>query len=362
MKSKAMVLAAFNRPLEAREVPIPKLEEGQVLVKIKAAGICGSDVHMWKGEDPRTPLPIILGHEGVGTVADVKGKRNTADGLQVNEGDLILWNRGISCGMCFACKVLKEPSLCQNRKVYGINMPCSRPPYLNGCYSEYILLTADTDIFRILGDIDAAVMVSSSCSGATIAHGFDMINQKVGDTVVVQGPGPLGVYAVAFAKKLGASKVVVIGGSPSRLGICEEMGAITLNRHETTVDERREFIMDITGGRGADVVVEAVGSKGAVEEGIKLLRHSGVYLSTGFAQPAGMEQIDFYKDVVSKNIRIQGVWVSDTRHTWQAINLMMENPDAFSKIITHRFSLDEANDALEVMASRTALKAVIEIQ
>lgn len=362
MKSNAMVLTNFNQPLERREFTVPKLEKGQVLVKIKAAGICGSDVHMWKGEDPRTPLPIILGHEGVGTVVEVIGKRETVDGQQINEGDFIMWNRGVTCNMCFACQVLREPSLCKNRKTYGINISCSEPPYLNGCYSEYIILTRDTDIFKIPEDIDAGVMVSASCSGATIAHGFDMINLKVGDTVVVQGPGPLGVYSVAFARKLGASKVVVIGGSPSRLEICREMGAITLDRHATTIDERRNFIMDITGGRGADVVVEAVGSQGVVEEGIKLLRSGGVYLSTGFAQPAGIEQIDFYVDVVSKNIQIQGVWVSDTRHTWQAINLVQENPDAFSKMITHRFRLEEANDALKVMANRQALKAVIEMQ
>ncbi|MFO7296185.1 MAG: zinc-binding dehydrogenase [Caldicoprobacter sp.] len=361
MKSKAMVLTAFNKPLELQEFTIPALEEGQVLVKLKAAGVCGSDVHMWKGEDPRTPLPIILGHEGVGIVVEIKGEKRTVDGLPLKEGDFILWNRGITCNQCFACKVLREPSLCQHRKVYGINMSCSTPPYLNGCYSEYIVLNRNTDIFKLPQDVDPAVVVSASCSGATIAHAFDMIQQAVGDTVVVQGPGPLGIYAVAFAKKLGASKVVVIGGSSSRLNICKEMGAITLDRHSTTVEQRREFIMDMTGGRGADVVVEAVGSQGVVEEGIKLLRSGGTYLSTGFAQPAGLEQVDFYYDVVRKNIRIQGVWVSDTRHTWQALNLVLENPEAFSKMITHRFKLTEANEALNAMATRRALKAVLEM-
>lgn len=361
MKSKAMVLTAFNKPLELQEFTIPALEEGQVLVKLKAAGVCGSDVHMWKGEDPRTPLPIILGHEGVGIVVEIKGEKRTVDGLPLKEGDFILWNRGITCNQCFACKVLREPSLCQHRKVYGINMSCSTPPYLNGCYSEYIVLNRNTDIFKLPQDVDPAVVVSASCSGATIAHAFDMIQQAVGDTVVVQGPGPLGIYAVAFAKKLGASKVVVIGGSSSRLNICKEMGAITLDRHSTTVEQRREFIMDMTGGRGADVVVEAVGSQGVVEEGIKLLRSGGTYLSTGFAQPAGLEQVDFYYDVVRKNIRIQGVWVSDTRHTWQALNLVLETPEAFSKMITHRFKLTEANEALNAMATRRALKAVLEM-
>lgn len=360
VKSKVMVLTGFKEPLECREIEIPKLEEGQVLVRTGAAGVCGSDVHMWKGEDPRTPLPIILGHEGVGTITEIKGERESVNGEKLKIGDLVLWNRGITCGRCYACKVLNQPSLCKNRKVYGINRSCKIAPYLNGCYSEYVILTADTDIFKVEQAIDPAILVSASCSGATVAHGFDMLDHSAGDTVLVQGPGPLGVYAVAFAKNLGASEIIVIGGSLKRLELCREFGATTiLNRRQTTVEQRREQIMEMTNGRGVDLVVEAVGAKGVVEEGIKLVRSGGTYLTTGYSQPAGAEAIDFFLDVVRKNIKIQGVWVSDTRHTYHSMQLVLNNQELFGRMITHRFSLEQANRALTVMDNKEALKAVL---
>jgi len=360
MKSKAMVLKAFNKPLEMMEFEIPVLEAGQILIKIEVAGVCGSDIHMWKGEDPRTPLPLILGHEGIGKVADIAGSKTYLNGGKVELGDLILWNRGVSCHKCYYCSILKEPSLCENRKVYGINISCSLPPYLNGCYSEYIILSPSTDIFKVNEDIDPAILAAASCSGATAAHAFDMVKINSGDNVVVQGPGPLGMFAVAFAKDLGASNIIVIGGSKERLKLCKTFGANhVLDRHNLTLEQRKEFVMGVTGGRGADIVIEAVGIKGTAEEGIKLLRMGGTYLSTGYAQPAGIEKIDFYKDIVRKNIKVQGVWVSDASHTYKAMNLVLKNKEAFGKMITHRFSLENANEAIKVMNSKEALKAVL---
>lgn len=355
-----MVLEAFNQPLVMREFEIPSLQEGEVLIKLEAAGVCGSDVHMLRGEDPRTPLPIILGHEGVGRILEVKGEKRTVEGELLKSGDLILWNRGVSCHRCFHCAVLNEPALCKNRKVYGINRSSKVAPYVNGCYSQEMLLTADTDIFKVTAEVDPAILVSASCSGATVAHAFDLHRPDFGDTVLIQGPGPLGVYAVAFAKQLGAQEIIVIGGSENRLQTCREFGAtLTLNRRELSLEDRKQAIMDKTRGRGVDFVVEAVGDPSAVHEGIKLVRSGGAYVSIGFSQPPGNCQIDFFQEVVSKNLKIQGVWVSGTRHTWQAMKLVLERPELFSRMITHRFSLEQANEALAAMAQRDALKAVL---
>jgi len=356
-----MVLEAFNEPLVLKEIDIPPLEQGQVLVKLLASGVCGSDIHMWKGEDPRIPLPIILGHEGVGKVVEVKGLKRTVDGDELKPGDSIIWNRGITCGKCYYCAVLKEPSLCQYRLVYGINVSAAERPFLNGCYADYIILRAHTDIFTFPGSIDPAVLVPASCSGATCAHVFDLAGGNLtGQSVVIQGPGPLGVFAVAFAKSLGASQVFVIGGSAERLELCRTFGAThILNRHETTPDERRALIIGSTHGRGADLVVEAAGAQGAAEEGLKLLRKGGTYLSAGYSQPAGNETIDFYRDIVNKNIRIQGVWVSDTGHIRQAVDLVTCNPGLFAQLVTHRYTIEHANEALSAMKEKIALKAVI---
>ena len=360
MKTRAMVLEAFNQPLVMRDFEIPTLQDGEVLIRLEAAGVCGSDVHMLRGEDPRTPLPIILGHEGVGRVLEVKGEKRTVEGELLKSGDLILWNRGVSCHRCFHCAVLNEPALCKNRKVYGINRSSKVAPYVNGCYSQEMLLTADTDIFKVTAEVDPAILVSASCSGATVAHAFDLHRPDFGDTVLIQGPGPLGVYAVAFAKQMGAQEIIVIGGSENRLQTCREFGAtLTLNRRELSLEDRKQAIMDKTRGRGVDFAIEAVGDPSAVHEGIKLVRSGGAYVSIGFSQPPGNCQIDFFQEVVSKNLKIQGVWVSGTRHTWQAMKLVLERPELFARMITHRFSLEQANEALAAMAQRDALKAVL---
>jgi threonine dehydrogenase-like Zn-dependent dehydrogenase len=355
-----MVLEAFNQPLVMKEFTIPVLAEGQILVEIKAAGVCGSDVHMQRGEDPRTPLPIILGHEGVGRIVAMNGLKRTVNGERLAEGDLILWTRGMTCNHCYACAVLHEPWLCQSRKTYGINYSSNCSPHLNGCYSEYLVLLDNVDVFKVKDDIDPAVLVSASCSGATIAHAFDHHAPKCGDTVLVQGPGPLGMYAIAYAKKMGASRIIVIGGSDNRLMVCRDFGAdVILNHTTTSVEERRQLIFELTNGCGVDMAVEAVGQPSAVHEGIKLVRSGGAYLTVGFSQPPGECQIDFFKDVVSKNLKIQGVWVSSTRHTQHALSLVQSQPDLFAKMITHRYPLADANAALESMARHDALKAVL---
>ena len=356
----AMVMTEFKQPLEYKEFPIPKVGKGEVLVRIRAAGVCGSDVHMWSGEDPRTPRPIILGHEGAGEIVQIGGNKSSADGHELKIADRILWNRGVVCGECYWCKTRSDPSLCPHRWVYGIHNRCDSPPHLNGCYAEYVLLDRRTDIFKVDCD-DLSVFVPASCSGATAAHAVELCPVAPGDTVVVQGPGPLGLFLVAFAVEAGAKEIVVIGGTPDRLKLCRTMGATqSLNRKETTRESRREFIMALTNGRGADVAYEAVGTADAVEEGVALVRNGGCYGLTGFGQPGGSVTLDCFSHIVRKNLRLQGVWVSHTKHTKQALDLVARNLDKFKQIITHRFPLREANAALDAMRQRSALKIVLE--
>jgi threonine dehydrogenase-like Zn-dependent dehydrogenase len=360
LKATVYLLEEYHQPLRRQEVEIPALGRGQALVRLSASGVCGSDLHMFKGEDPRLRLPMILGHEGVGIIAGLNGTKRAVNGESLHEGDLIIWNRGISCGECYSCQVLHEPALCEARVVPGINCSADEAPYLNGCYADYIILPEKTDIFKIEVAVDPAVLVSASCSGATAAHGFALSRPEPGDTVAVIGPGPLGLYAVAFARSYGAGQVILSGGSEPRLRLGREFGATAvLNRNQGSAADRMEQIMALTSGRGVDLAIEASGSAAGLQEAIAITRRGGTVLSIGMSQPAGEIPFDGYQSLTRRNLRLQGVWVSDTSHVYRAMRMVLENPALFAKLVTHRFPLSQANEALQTLDRKEAVKAVL---
>jgi threonine dehydrogenase-like Zn-dependent dehydrogenase len=359
-EARAIVLEKFNEPLVERTFPIPILEEGEVLVRIEAAGVCGSDVHMWEGRDPRLRLPMIPGHEGVGEILEIRGEKRDVYGTPLNTGDKVLWNRGITCGHCYFCRVKKQPSLCPDRWVYGIHRTCAEPPSFTGNYAEVLLLVEKTDLFKIGAGIDLSVLVPASCSGATAAHSIDLSKIEPGDSVLIQGVGPLGIFSVAFAKSFGASQIIVIGGTEERLKMCEFFGAThALNRHRLSKEKRKEAVMELTHGRGVDVSFEMAGEPDALKESLSLVRTGGACISAGFGEPHGTIELDCFHDIGRKNLRLQGVWVSDTRHTHMALQLILSRIQDFKKLITHTFPLARANDAIRVMKTKEAVKAVL---
>lgn len=360
MKFKAMVLERFKSPLELKEFQINDPPDGYVLVKTLASGVCGSDVHIAKGEDPRTPLPIILGHEGVGEVLKIYGEKRDLNGEPIKPGDWIIWNRGVVCRKCFWCTVAKQPHLCPNRKVYGISMSCKDYPHLFGCYAEAVTLLPEVEVLKIPKDIDPASSVIAACSGATAMHALDSLQEPlVGKTVLIQGVGPLGIFCAVAAKMLGASCVIVIGGSPERLNIAKDFVDVVLNRRELSEEERKQKILQLTYGRGADVIIEAAGDSNALLEGFSLLRRGGIYLIAGVAVPQNPIPFSVYEQLVVKGITIQSVWVSDTKHVVQAVDIVRNGPKVFENLISHRFKLEQANEALKCVEERKALKAVI---
>jgi len=363
VKARAAVLERFNEPLALRDFEMQPLAEGEVLVKISAAGVCGSDVHMWRGKDPRTPLPMIPGHEGVGEIADVGGEKRDLLGRPLKPGDKVMWERGVMCGKCYYCVVRKEPSLCPHRKTYGISFSCADPPHLRGCYAEYLHVMSGAHFIRIDDDIDPAVLVAASCSGATAAHAIEVSRVRPGDAALVVGPGPLGLFALAFALKAGASRVYVSGmeADKGRLDLAKEFGAAgTLCVGEMSAEERRELLLDATGGIGPNVVIDCSGSVRALGENLPLVAPGGTYSIPGIAEPREHLPIDLFAHIARKNVGLQGVWVSDTDHLWQAIQLVLARDFPFEKLVTHRFALEDAMRGLEAVEKCEAVKAVLE--
>ncbi len=356
MKKRAYVLDRFNELLKMKDFEIPPLKEGEILVKIVASGICGSDLHICRGRDPRINLPLILGHEGVGIVEEIRGDKRDISGERLTIGDFVIWDRGITCGECHFCLVKKEPSLCPARRVYGITM--------DGCYTDYLILLAGTKIIKIKEKVDPVLLVSSVCSGATVAHAIELSNISPGDRVVIQGPGPLGIFAVAFSLEKGASEVIVIGTNRSkkRLELCMIFGATeTLSIDATPVEKRLSIIKEKTDGLGADVVIDCAGTIESIREGLKMVCPGGSYVLPGLATPLENVSVNFYEDVVKKSLRIQGVWVSDTSHLEQAVRLILSRKYPFERLVTHTFGLDEVNEALKAMENRQTIKAVLKV-
>ena len=363
MKAKAAVLERFNEPLVQREFEVQPLAAGEVLVKITAAGVCGSDVHMWRGKDPRTPLPMILGHEGVGEIADTGGEKLDLLGRPLRPGDKVMWERGVMCGKCTYCVVRKEPSLCPVRKTYGISFSCADPPHLRGCYAEVLHVQAGAHFIRIDDPIEPATLVAATCSGATAAHAVQVSRVRPGDVVLVVGPGPVGLFSLAFALKAGASRVYVSGtpADAARLEMATAFGAAgTLCVGETTAEERAEFLKDVTGGFGPNVVIDCTGSVRALAENIALVAPGGTYSIPGIAEPRESFPIDLFAHIARKNVALQGVWVSDTDHLWQAIQLVLARDFPFERLVTHTFPLADAMQGLDAVERCEAVKAVLE--
>ncbi|MFP3902661.1 MAG: zinc-binding dehydrogenase [Armatimonadota bacterium] len=357
----AMVCEKFTEPLVPTEYPIPEPEQGALIVELTASGICGSDLDIVGGDDPRIPLPLIPGHEGVGRILQIGGEKTDMFGEPLEPGDKIVWHRGITCGRCYYCAVRRDPSLCPNRQVYGISLSSAGAPHFNGCYAEILYVRPESEIIKLPESADDGVMVSATCSGATAAHAIELSDIAIGDTVLVIGPGPLGIYSAAFAMEQGASQVIMFGTKRGieRMKIAESFGCMTVNIHEVPQDDRKEMIMDLTHGFGADVVIDAAGNRHSVPEAIDLTSRGGTCAIPGVAIPQGETPVQMYEDVAVKNLRLQGVWVSDARHMYQAVQMALSEKYPLAEMVTHRFPLREANEALEALENREGIKIIL---
>ena len=357
---RTMVLEKFNAPLVERDYPETALAAGEVRVKLAASGICGSDLHMQEGKDPRTPLPIILGHEAVGHVDEIGGKKLDILGRPVEPGQLLAWDRGVTCSKCVFCTVKRQPYLCSARKVYGINVSCQESPHLVGGYAEKMHLSAGTNVLIVEEDVDPVALVAAGCSGATAAHAAEDAAVAPGGTAVVQGAGPLGLFAAAFLRERGAAEVVITDMKPGRLAQAPRFGATrVLDLTATDAKARLEAVMEASGGLGADAVVDCTGHPGAIAEGMSYCRRGGRYLPVGIAVPVGQTPVKFYEDISVRNLTVQGVWVSDTSHFHQAVKLVVGGRYPFEELASHRFALSEANQAQEAARSPEAVKVVL---
>jgi threonine dehydrogenase-like Zn-dependent dehydrogenase len=362
-KAKAAVLEEFNARLWVRDFPLPEsLEPGAALVRTVMAGICGTDVHLWRGELPIT-LPIVLGHETVGRIVQLgDGLERDWTGQPLSIGDRITWNSATSCGRCYYCTVKRQPTRCPERRAYGIGYRCDQPPHFLGGYAEFHYLKPGSTLFKIPEDLPTEAVVGAGCALITAIHGVERTGIAWQDNVVVQGAGPVGIAALAVAKSAGAAQVTVVGGPKNRLELAKQFGA----DHMLDVQDLREppdrvaAVRELTEGHGADVVLECVGTPGAVAEGLEMCRDGGKYLVLGHYCDGGPVPLNPHV-ITRKQLQIFGSWSSEPRHLKSALGFLRERPQEFpfASMVTRRFALEEANEALLTTARWESAKSVI---
>ncbi len=347
-------------PVELREFREPDLPPGAVLLATTLSEVCGTDVHLWHGRLSGVPYPIIPGHVSTGRAARVRGEVAAIDGGRLREGDRIaFFDVHRTCGRCHYCAVARTPTRCSARRVYGITDPASEG--LFGGWSEAVYLEPGVLMARVPDAVRDEDYIGGGCGLITSVHIIDRAEIRVGDTVVVQGTGAVGLSAIALSTLAGARRVIAIGAPADRLRLARDMGA------EETLDlaappaERLERVRALTGGHGADVVIEAAGSARAVEEGLTLARDGGRYVIAGHYTNAGPSTINVHEQINRKHLEIRGCWGSEPTHFARALRVLEQHA---ARIPWHAigakvYALDELNEALADAEAMRLPKALV---
>lgn len=355
-QAKVALINDESQPPQITTIDIPKLEPHAMLAEIQAATLCGTDIHLL--HTAKGSMPYIPGHESCGIVVDKNGDHFDVTGAPVELGDRVIWAYPF-CGECYYCTVANQPTMCPNALRFGRESVNVYPHLLGGC-ATHQYIPPRSSVIKVPDSVPSELASSAACALRTIMHGFERLGY-VGthETAVIQGSGPVGLYAMAVALTKGFKQVLVIGAPQSRLNVAKEWGAHeTLNLEEATeVKDRIKWVMDHTGGRGADVVIQCAGSI-AVPEGIEMVRPGGRYLSIG--EGGGSKNLEITPRAMSvKMLNVIGVRSGAGRHFYEAIQFLAQGKFPFKDLITGTYSLDNIALAYDGMKSMREVKAAI---
>jgi threonine dehydrogenase-like Zn-dependent dehydrogenase len=354
-KAAVLIRTGPEAEFEIREFPLPSLGDNDGLLRVDLCGVCGSDYRRVRGnrEDDanadrqdRRPLPAILGHEIVGTIAGVGA--TTAATWKLAEGDRVFVEASVPCGRCKHCAT-GHSKYCRLRWSYGLSADVAEPPHLWGGYAQYMYLHPRTIVHRLPDSMSSedAVLVSPLSNGFQWAYAEPEL--KYGRSILIIGPGQQGLGCVAAARAVGAGLVMVSGLERDRfrLDVAQRLGAdVTIEADCESVFER---VRDATGGDMADVVVEVSGSPAAQRETTRLVRRGGTIVWAG---GSGRPSVDMpMDDVVQRALTIKGVRSHEYDAIAQAIALVASGTLPVQDLATHVVSLEEAGRAVRLVGN-----------
>jgi threonine 3-dehydrogenase len=327
---------------EMMEVEKPKMAPDDVLVRVKAASVCGTDLHIFRWDDwaaSRIKTPLVFGHECAGEVVEVGSRVE-----DIPIGAHVSVETHIACGHCYQCRTGRE-HLCSNVKIVGVDRA--------GAFAEYLAVPA-----RNVWINDAALpweIATILEPFGNAVHAVQVGDGVTGKTVLVSGCGPIGIMAVAAARAQGALAIYASDINDYRLKIAKEMGPNDVfNAAKTDVYAE---VMDRTGGEGVDVLLEMSGAPSAVEMGFRALKNGGSVALLGL--PSTPMKFDLTEHIIFKGARVYGVFGRRMFQTWYQVKALVQSGSVdLKKVITHYYPLDRFDEAIKTLESGSCGKLV----
>ena len=360
--AKVAMLTSLEH-FDIKEYPIPALGDDDVLVKVEGCGICGTDAHEFK-RDPFGLIPVALGHEGTGEIVAMgKNVKKDSAGKPLNIGDKVV-----------TCMIFKDnPDITMydlNKQnvggadVYGL-LP-DDDVHLNGWFADYLVVRGGSTIFNVSDlDLDMRILIEPA---AVLIHAVERAKTtgilRFNSRVAVQGCGPIGLLCIAVLRAMGIENIVAIDGEDKRLGFAKEMGAdrsVNFKNHKG-IEELTKAVEDAFGGYPADFAFQCTGSPVAHSNIYKFIRNGGGLCELGFFINGGDATLNPHFDICAKEITTVGSWVYTLRDyatTFDFLKRAKAIGLPIEKLITHRYPLEQINEALKTNLSMQGLKIAI---
>ena len=356
--AKAAIFEGPMKPFAIREFPVVPPKPGEVGLTLLSSGVCGTDVHIHNGK-LGSDVPALIGHEFVGRV-DALGEGVTG----LCPGDCVIADIALTCGHCLLCEEGDDAN-CLNLHCTNDGNPEEEPHFIGG-YAEYLYHPA-ANCIRLPKELDPCMASVFACAGPTSLHAFRLGRQAGLDlseigVAVVQGLGPVGMFAVMALVKAGVKKVLAVstGRNPARDARALDFGASEILSLKNGFEDVSRRVMELTDGRGADLVYEASGVPEAFNQGVDLLRNRGWYLVPGQYSSSGT--IAFSPEKITfKALRILGSSQYSICDVEDYVAFLAAHPEVHAKIaaLASRFPVSSANEAMEAAKSGSAIKVLL---
>jgi threonine dehydrogenase-like Zn-dependent dehydrogenase len=343
--------------LEFREYELPELPDGALLLRTRAAGVCGSELHMWAGHHPLRSM--AMGHEIIGEVTERSRRAHDSAGEPLEPGDRVSVAFFLTCEACRPC-ARGEFELCVNAYRNWSRSP-DEPPHFTGTHATHYYVDPKQWLFKVPDDVPDLIAASANCGLSQVWAGVERAGLRPGESIVIQGAGGLGLYATAVAKERGA-QVIVVDAVASRLRTASAFGAdaVVSMAEIETVEDRVARVRELTGGEGADVVLEVAGVPAAVTEGLQLVRAGGRYIEIGNVTPGPEIALDI-GGLTRRAVSIIPVIRYKPWMLREALAFLSRNVDRLplGELLDARYPLDRLGEALEDAAARRVTRPVI---